>query len=151
MCNRGPFDTMGNKFYEETLQCWSELQEVKTPTANIIYNQTIWKNRYKKSRIDPLSGDFGKKMVSRKFIISYATMGNVWTITKSRKCTALTVISSMFYKSDKVFLWTGVSWLKIKQSRPRSMLRSLISVASLLPSWLQQRICYITNSWKTNT
>ena len=46
MCNRGPSDTMGNKFYEETLQCWSELQEVKTPTADIINNQTIWENRY---------------------------------------------------------------------------------------------------------
>ena len=46
MCNKGPSDTMGNKFYEETLQYWSELQEVKTPTADIIYNQTIWENRY---------------------------------------------------------------------------------------------------------
>ena len=46
MCNRGPSDTMANKFYEETLQCWSELQVVKTPTADIIYNETIWENRY---------------------------------------------------------------------------------------------------------
>ena len=46
MCNRGPPDTMDHKFYEETLQCWSELQEVKTPTVDIIYNHTIWENRY---------------------------------------------------------------------------------------------------------
>ena len=33
-------------FYEETLQYWWELQEVKVPTAEIIYNQTNWDNRY---------------------------------------------------------------------------------------------------------
>ena len=46
MCNRGPPNTMDHRFYEETLQCWSELQEVKTPTADIMYNETIWENRY---------------------------------------------------------------------------------------------------------
>ena len=46
MWNRGPCNIMDHKFYEETLQYWSELQEVKVPTAEIIYNQTIWDNRY---------------------------------------------------------------------------------------------------------
>ena len=46
MCNRGPCNIMDHKFYETTLQYWSELQEVKVPTAEIIYNQTIWDNRY---------------------------------------------------------------------------------------------------------
>ena len=46
MRNRGPPDTVDHNFYEETLQCWSELQEVKTPTADIIYNQTVVENRY---------------------------------------------------------------------------------------------------------
>ena len=81
----------------------------------------------------------------------YDNFGNFWTITKSRKCTALNVISSMLYKSDKVFPWTGVSWLKTKQSRQRSVFRSLISVVCLPHSWMQQRIYHITNSSKTNT
>ena len=46
MCNRGPCNIIDHKFYEETLQYWSELQEVKVPTTEIIYNQTIWDNRY---------------------------------------------------------------------------------------------------------
>ena len=46
MCNRSPCNIMDHKFYEETLQYWSELQEVKVPIAEIIYNQTIWDNRY---------------------------------------------------------------------------------------------------------
>ena len=37
---------MDHKFYEETLHYWSELQEVKVPTAEIIFNQTISDNRY---------------------------------------------------------------------------------------------------------
>ena len=46
MGNRGPCNIMDHKFYQDTLQYWSELQEVKVPTAEIIYNQTIWDNRY---------------------------------------------------------------------------------------------------------
>ena len=46
MCNRGPCNVMDHKFYEETVQFWSELQEVKVPTAEIIYNQTIGDKRY---------------------------------------------------------------------------------------------------------
>ena len=37
---------MNHEFYEETLQYGSELQEVKVPAAEIIYNQTIWDNRF---------------------------------------------------------------------------------------------------------
>ena len=44
-CNRIPSD-IGNKFYEETLHYWSELQEIRIPTVEIIHNQTIWENRY---------------------------------------------------------------------------------------------------------
>ena len=44
-CNRIP-SNIGNKFYEETLHYWSELQEIRTPTVEIIHNQTIWENRY---------------------------------------------------------------------------------------------------------
>ena len=54
MCNRGPPDTMDHEFYGETLQCWLELQEVKTPRADIIYNQTIWENRYITIQIKPI-------------------------------------------------------------------------------------------------
>ena len=73
---------MDHKFYDETLQYWSELQEVKAPTAEIIYNQTIWDNRYITIQNRPFFGDFGKKKVSSKYIISYATMGSFWTTTK---------------------------------------------------------------------
>ena len=44
-CNRIPSD-IGNKFYEETLHYWSELQQIRIPTVEIIHNQTIWENRY---------------------------------------------------------------------------------------------------------
>ena len=44
-CNRIP-SNIGNKFYEETLHYWSELQEIRIPTVEIIHNQTIWENRH---------------------------------------------------------------------------------------------------------
>ena len=44
-CNRIP-SNIGNKFYEETLHYWSELQEIRIATVEIIHNQTIWENRY---------------------------------------------------------------------------------------------------------
>ena len=44
-CNKIP-SNMGNKFYEETLHYWSELQEIIIPMVEIIHNQTIWENRY---------------------------------------------------------------------------------------------------------
>ena len=44
-CYRIPIN-IGNKFYEETLHYWSELQEIRIPTVEIIHNQTIWENRY---------------------------------------------------------------------------------------------------------
>ena len=77
MCNRGPSDIMNHKFYEEALKYWSELQEVKVPTAEIIYNQTIWDNKYIAIQNTP-----GKKRVSSKYVISYETMGSFWTTTK---------------------------------------------------------------------
>ena len=45
-CNRMPDLNIGNKFYEETLKCWSELQRIQIPTVEVIQNQTIWENRY---------------------------------------------------------------------------------------------------------
>ena len=42
--NRIP-SNIGNKFYEETLQYWSVLQEIRIPMVAIIHNQTIWENR----------------------------------------------------------------------------------------------------------
>ena len=40
------FSIFDHMFYEETLQYWWELQEVKVPKAEIIYNQTNWDNIY---------------------------------------------------------------------------------------------------------
>ena len=44
-CNRIP-SNIANKFYEETLHYWSELKEIRTPTVEIIHNQTVWENTY---------------------------------------------------------------------------------------------------------
>lgn len=45
-CNRIPDLRIGNKFYEETLKYWGELQQIQTPTVEVIHNQVIWENRY---------------------------------------------------------------------------------------------------------
>ena len=37
-CNRIPIN-IGNKFYEETLNYWSELQEIRIPTVEIIHTK----------------------------------------------------------------------------------------------------------------
>ena len=138
-------------FYEETLQYCSELQEVNQPTADIICNQTIWENRYiniLQSRIDPLLGEFGKKMVSLQYI-SYASMESFFGPQRNKR---ICDINWIFLNALQIRQSFPLNWRQLIENKTvKTKINIPFVNLSDKASWLRQLIHYTTNSSKTDT
>ena len=111
--NKSPSNTE-NKFYEETANYWSELQEIRIPTVEFIHNQTIWEHRYITISNRPRKAS-SRCMILLKEMVTFSTTARL------KKNTISIAISWILFRSGTVFRWNGDSWSEINQSRQKPM------------------------------
>ena len=109
MCNRGPCNIMDHKFYEETLQYWSELQEVIVPSAEIIYNQTIWDNRYITIQNRPFLWRLWQEKGIKQVYNIIRDDGEFLDHNEIKESYGINCNFLNVLQSGKVFLWIGAN------------------------------------------
>ena len=97
--NRIP-SNIGNKFYEETLHYWGELQEIRIPAVETIL---FGKTNIFRFQIDHIYGPTGLRKASSRYMTLLKKMVTFLTTARLKKNTTSIAISWIIFRSGTVF------------------------------------------------